>query len=365
MEKNLFLPAFGNRPSRIVGRENIISEFETGLSSQIGHPNRATLFVGQRGIGKTALLLELAVRAPESGFVVARVAASNVMLDEILQTIQRNGERYMPARKRKVKSVNAGALGFSFGLTFSDETEKKYGFRIKLTMLADELAKYNKGILVLVDEVQSNTPEMRELATTYQHLVGEEKNIAIAMAGLQPSISSVLNDDVLTFLNRAHKVTLEPIPLDDISTYYTSCFAETGKKINSRALERATYATRGYPYLLQLIGYYILEYAGKAKIITDEIVNRAITTSKRSLIDTIHKTCLKPLSDKDIEFLKAVAVDSENSKVADLRERMNVSNSYVQQYRMRLIEAGVIATERRGTVEFTVPYLGEYLRGEL
>jgi hypothetical protein len=34
-------------------------------------------------------------------------------------------------------------------------------------------------------------------------------------------------------------------------------------------------------------------------------------------------------------------------------------------YRKRLIEAGVIDAERRGKLEMTVPFLGEYLRGEL
>jgi hypothetical protein len=206
---------------------------------------------------------------------------------------------------------------------------------------------------------------MRELAITYQHLVGEEKNIAIAMAGLPSSISSVLHDDVLTFLNRAHKVALEPIPIPEISVFFARSFSETGKRIDSQALRKAAGATLGYPYMLQLVGYYILEYAADDPVITEETVDKAIATSKHSLIESIHKTCLKPLSDVDIAFLEAMSADADASRILDLQERLGVSHSYLQQYRARLIDAGIIVSERRGMVEFVVPYLGEYLRGEL
>jgi hypothetical protein len=45
------------------------------------------------------------------------------------------------------------------------------------------------------------------------------------MAGLPSAISSVLYDDILTFLNRACKVHLEPLNLEDIRVYYAQTFA--------------------------------------------------------------------------------------------------------------------------------------------
>jgi hypothetical protein len=41
---------------------------------------------------------------------------------------------------------------------------------------------------------------------------------------------------------------------------------------------------------------------------------------------------------------------------------MNVDNSYFQNYRRRLLDAGVIEAPRRGELEFAVPYLADYLR---
>lgn len=363
-KESVFLPSFGNKPKYIIGRGGILADFIEGLSFPIGHRNRAVFLIGQRGTGKTTLLLEFSGLAEKQGFIAARVAASDDMLDEIIQSIQINGARYIPAAKQKVKGFSVGALGFSFGLTFSEEAEKQLGFRMKLSLLCDELAKYNKGVLILVDEVQSNTPSMRNLATAYQHLVGENKNVAIVMAGLPGYVSAVLNDDILTFLNRSYKVYLEPLPYGEISVAYATEFTKQGKTIDSIALDEAVLATKGYPYLFQLIGYYTLGFSQNVDVISTEIVRQAINMSKRDMIESIFNAALKPLSPRDKDFLTAMSKDAGDSNISDVKARMNVTRSYSQKYRARLIGSGVIAPSGRGQLSFSIPYLGEYLRGE-
>ena len=74
---------------------------------------------------------------------------------------------------------------------------------------------------------------------------------------------------------------------------------------------------------------------------------------------------MKPLSDKDRKFLKAMAKDDEESSIASIKTRLESSDSIIQTYRKRLISSGIIASERRGYLTFVVPYLGEYLRGAI
>ncbi|GHT78355.1 hypothetical protein FACS1894104_1430 [Actinomycetota bacterium] len=360
---DFFLPAFGNRPEHLVGRDSIINDFINGLSKPVGHPVRATLYTGLRGMGKTALLLELASRAESVDFVVARVTANEFMLDEIIQTIQHNGSEYVKTKKR-VEGFSVGALGFSFGLTFNDETERKYGFRIKLSLLAEELAKYGKGILILVDEVDGNSKVMRELAITYQHLIGENHNIAIALAGLPAALSAVLNDKVLTFLNRANKIELGLLAFSDISLYFDSVFKKLGKTISAKVLDHAVSATLGYPYLLQLIGYYVLEYTASDTSIEIDTVDKAVLSSKREMVSSIFATSLNPLSQRDREFLQHLALEGDCASIATIRERLKVSQASVQQTRARLLDSGVITAPRRGEIAIALPYLGTYLRGE-
>jgi len=363
--ENIFSPTFGYRPQYMVGRNTEISEFMKGLAGAPGHPNRATFFIGQRGMGKTVLLLELAERAKEIDFLPVRVAAGVKMLDEIIEEIQTSGEKYINERKLPVKTISAGAFGFSMGLTFTDEIQKNYGFRTKLSLLCEVLTKQKKGVLFLIDEIRATSPEMREFATTYQHLVGDGMNVAVIMAGLPNAISSVLNDDILTFLYRAHKVTLNPLKITDVNACYYKALSSVNINFDASMIDIAAQATDGYPYLLQLIGYNILKLLEEKTELTKTIVDIAINNSKRALKDDVILPCIKPLSAKDKRFLSAMSKDNEESRICDIRERLQVEKSHVQTYRSRLIESGIIHAPSRGVVAFSIPYIGQYLRGEI
>jgi len=360
-----FYPTFGSRPAQLVGRDRVIDDFMGGLSYDSGHPYRASIFTGQRGMGKTALLLELSERAREADYISARTLAGDNMLDAIIEGIQNEGEKYLAQKMRKVTGINIGAYGFSAGLTFNDATEKTFGFGVKLSMLLDELAKHGKGVLVLVDEVQASGPAIRELAEAFQTLVGDGKDLAITFAGLPEAISSVLNDELLTFLNRAHKVELAGIDISEFSKYYYKSFKALDKQISPDVLRVASKATKGYPYLFQLIGFHILGYLGESADINDEIVALAVQDAKNQLVSNVYIPSLKHVSVKDMSFLKAMAGSGTSAKMSDIVNRLGVSASYAQQYRLRMLEAGLVRSAGHGLLEFVLPYMDEYLRGAM
>ena len=360
----IFRPAFGNRPDRIVGRDDVLSHLEDSLASYPGSKERATLMMGQRGMGKTALLLEVADRARDAGYIVARTTCGDAMLDTLLDILQRDGGRCVQDKKPPVQGFSAGALGFSFGLTFTEEVARSYGFRVKLEMLCDRLAEADKGVLILIDEVEPSCAALVELATTYQELVGEEKNIAIVMACLPAALSEVLNEKTLTFLNRADKIDLGPVSIASVRAYYSSAFSRAGRSIGDGILDKAARATSGFPYLLQLIGYYLLEYSSDGQEITEAILSRAYGAAFDELDSDVFRAMLRPLSQGDISFLKAMAADDGPTHVADLQARLGVSQGHVQSYRRRLLDAGVIVAPRRGELDFVIPQLREHLRGE-
>jgi predicted transcriptional regulator len=103
---------------------------------------------------------------------------------------------------------------------------------------------------------------------------------------------------------------------------------------------------------------------GESKL-TMTVVELALVNSKRTLASDVFLPCLSPLSAEDKRFLKAMAEDSEASRVKDISERLGVGKTHVQTYRKRLIEADVIHSPSRGTLAFSIPYLGQYLRGEI
>ena len=359
----VFQPTFGNRPNQYIGRDRVIEQFIMGLQEPIGSRDRCSLFLGQRGMGKTALLLELSDRAVKLGYVVARVTAHEGMAQAIIEQFQLNGSTFFKDDKRQLTGMAAGALGFSFGLTFSDVTERQYGFRSKMSLLCDKLAEKDKGALILIDEVRTSAA-MREVASAYQELVGDGKNIAIAMAGLPHAVSSVLNDTVLTFLNRASRVELGLISTNLIRAYYERAFKGIGIKISDEYLDRAALATHGFPYLMQLIGYYLIQYTPDGGTVDAVIMDKAERSSMGDMENNVFKPILNPLSDNDKFFLRAMAKHGDTVSTAKLKVAMGKRGPALQPYRKRLLESGVIEAPRRGELIFAVPYLAEYLLQE-
>ena len=357
---NPFVPSFGNRPTRIVGREALVRSMLEGLKRPIGSRERCALVLGQRGMGKTALLLELAAHANEYGFIVARVSAGPSMLDDIIDAIQVEGGKLVSGTGTRLNNVSAGAFGFSVGLTFTKEVSESYGFRAKMSLLCDRLEASGTGVLVLIDEVQPNSDQMRQFAGTYQLLVGDGKNIAVVMAGLPSAISNVLNDEVLTFLNRAIRETLDVVSVGQVRAYYATTFKELGIAVTNDLLSRAAEVTRGFPYLLQLVGYYLVEYSG-GESIDEEVFANAVESALMDLDHNVFDATLRPLSAGDVEFLCAMAPDGDVSTTAEVQRRFGGGKNRFQPYRARLIEAGVVCAPQRGVLEFTVPYLSEYL----
>lgn len=362
----IFSPSFGNRPAQLVGRESLLQGLLNGLTQEPGSRERAVVVLGQRGSGKTVLLWELADRAADAGFVVAKpTVVAEGMLERIVEKIQDDGAKYVKEPSMRVSGGSVGALGFSAGLQFSREVQESKSFQYKLTHLARKLTEQNKGILILIDELQANSPEVRQLVIAYQELVGERLNVALVMAGLPGAVAATLNDHVLTFLNRARKIALAPLAESDVDAFFMHAFNQLGVKISTSARRKASHAVQGSPYMLQLVGHNLVLYAAEDGTVGEAELENALDASYVDFEIDVCRTTLAALSEKDAAFLRAMSCgDTNASGMADVAQRMGVSADYAQKYRKRLIDAGVIEAAGRGRVRFAVPYLADYLRKE-
>ncbi len=361
IKDTIFSPAFGNRPTYLVGRERVLEDLCAGLESMPGSKERSTVLLGQRGSGKTVLLWELADRAAELGFVVASpTIVSEGMLSRIVEKVQDSGGRYI-SDSPKVSDGSIGAFGFEVGLEFSREVQETKSDQFKLTQLVRMLTKQGHGVLILVDELQANSQDVRELVAVYQELIGEGLNVALVLAGLPGAVSATLNDKVLTFLNRASKVALGSLPVMDVEAFFANAFSELGVETTPAQVHRAAEAAQGSPYLMQLVGHGIVLRAADGSL-TDGALGAAVTSANEEFENDVCETTLMALSEMDVKFLSAMAWDDGDSATADIASRLEVSTDYAQKYRKRLIDAGVIEQAGWGRIRICVPLLKEYLR---
>jgi hypothetical protein len=367
---NPFHPTFGVTPPLLVGRDDLIEAVAEAIEDGPGAPGRATLYTGPRGSGKTVLLNAVEDRARELGWTVISETASPGFVERITQ-------QHLPGQLRGVDpeavrrrlsgiSVPLGPLG-SAGADWStiEAHISQAGLRNQIDLLTNLLAEKNSGLVITLDEVhQQQIDELRDLATTVQHAFREGRELVFVGAGLSSAVSDVVNDKVLTFLRRADHHHLGPVPDDDVRRAIREPIEQFGRTVGDDALAVMAQGTGGYPFLIQLVGHRTWRLRSDTEDISLADAEEGVRQARRRLGSLVYQPALADTSEIDRTFLLAMAKDDGPSKMADIQERLGVDESYVSQYRLRLIAAELIEPTKRGYVDFALPYLREYLRDE-
>jgi hypothetical protein len=255
---------------------------------------------------------------------------------------------------------------FGLGATWksaSNANANGFHLRHQVERLTELLAASGTGLLITVDEIHRNQiAELRELAITVQHAFRDERELAFVGAGLVSAISDVLQDDVLTFLRRADRHSMGAVRRDDVKRALREPIEVNGRSVAQEPLDVMVDGTRGYPFLIQLVGAQVWRLHPDETEISIEDAHRGVSNAHRRLGSLVHEPALAPASGIDKSFLLAMAKDDGPSKMADIQERLDVDANYASQYRLRLMAAELIEPTSHGYVDFAIPYLREYLR---
>ena len=354
--KNPFNPAFGKRPEHFFGREEIIRSI-TASVNDLNSPWRTTLITGVRGSGKTALLSDIRIKLDSPEIITVFVVPNDAILDSVLSQLYKQLPKTASGIIPELKSVS-----LNLGVTVKMEREIKSpnfteSFSYQIMEMMDVHMKHDKHVVFLVDETQKHTESMRIFISTYQDMIMREYSVSMIMAGLPSVISDILNDDILTFLRRAKQVELENVELMIVEHEYKKIFIKADNTLSESIVSNAAIATCGYPYLIQLIGYYLWN---EIQSNADDLFEGILINSKAELFRNVHKLIFDDLSQKDREFVFAMCKDEEYSSVSDIGERMNKKKNYISLYRDRLISAGVVKPCGHGLLCFTYPYMREF-----
>jgi hypothetical protein len=359
--KNPFRPTAGVSPPELIGREAALEHFAEAIDAGAGHPARLALVSGQRGVGKTVLLNEIGDLASQRGWHVIHLTASPGLLQRVEIEAARLLHDEDPPRKGRLTGVSVAGVG---GLTFERSGDQVTDARGTLTALTDRLGSRGSGLIVTVDEVHAGPHgELRELAHLAQHLMREDREFILVMAGLPSAVSGLLSDDSLTFIRRADRHDLTAVDTIDVEIAFSRTVHDSGKTIEAEQCRTMARASRGYPFLIQLIGFHVWKRALE-RAVDDGAVERGIDDALERLGVLVHEQALKDLSPADHRFLRAMAVDVADSRVFELSGRLAKDRYWVNNYRRRLIAARVIEPAGRGRVRFAIPYLRDYLLSE-
>jgi len=355
---NPFNPSFGKRPTHFYGRQEITRSIVTSLDDK-NSPWRTTLITGLRGSGKTALLSDIRANLDGQNVIALYIVPNDAILDSILVQLYRQLPKSVSSALPELKNISVN-LGVSVG--FERVVKKPYfaeTFSYHIIELMDACMKQGKHIVFLVDEAQKHTGDMRIFISIYQDLIMREYSVSMVLAGLPQIVSDVLNDDILTFLRRAKQVELEHVEIMIVEHEFKKVFLKPGTALTDDIVSKAAIATYGYPYMIQLVGYYLWEDMHGS--IGVDILDGVLVKAKAELFRNVHRMIFAGLSNRDKEFIFAMSEDESVSSVSAIGERMHKKKNFISLYRERLISSGVVKSGGRGLLCFNYPYMREYL----
>lgn len=363
IDENPFTPSFGEIPVYLAGRNEIINSCLRAFRSDRRRPELTTLFSGARGTGKTALLSYLAELAEQNGWISVNITALPGMLDDAEIQLRRNATHLIDSDS--VLSLASIGIPDVISLSVAEGEAPRSNWRSRMDDIFDRLSEQGIGVLLTVDEVDPALNEMVQLAAFYQHFVREGRKVSLLMAGLPHNISSLLNNKTVSFLRRSNRKALGRIPDAEVSAALVRTAQAGRRKVDAGALTAATEAIGGFPFMLQLVGYYAWDENPEVDVLDSEDFARGAAIAQQEMTYRILDATFAELSPGDLRFATAMLEDEGDSRIADLVERLGRSSSLVAQYRKRLIDAGIIGKRARGVVGFDLPYFRTYLQAKL
>ena len=358
-----FNATFGTMPEVFLGREDIVNELIRNYFNRDGL-YRASVMSGIRGIGKTTLMKDVSdeLSKYERWIVVEASLEENNddVLVFIIEELIREAEKYKKSIIDNVSSISFSFLGLS--IDFSREKEHSNLSKSTLIRIVDELNENNIGVLFTIDEVRI-TDGLRSFLSCYQLLMKKKYNVCLLLAGLPQNIDEILSDGSITFLRRAPKIFLGRLDIELIKLAYKKSFDGHGVVLTNEQIDEISYATHGYPYLFQLIGYNLWE-KDKDKFTSQEI-ELIILESKIKLFINVHQKIFEETSSVDKLFLYAMSQDNKVSKIGDIKGRLNKSKATINNYKNRLTKVGLIEQVSHGEYRFTLPYMKEFLENKI
>lgn len=367
MRASPFEPTFGASPPLLVGRDDQLDEFVSCLEAGGRGPARATLYVGLRGVGKTVMLNAVEDEARTHGWlVIAEFTGPDMLTRLVEERLPKAAQQLQNVEQYRSRITEASIAGLgSLTRQVTELHQPAPGLATQLDVITGALAETGTGLLLTVDEVHKNhTDQLAELTGHVQMLFRENRPVMFAAAGLPTAVGQLLKEKTSTFLRRADRQELSTVDPFDVAEAIRQPILASGKSIDDAALEFATQATGGYPFMIQLVGHHMWRAAPEGtEVLALEHAERGTAMASRKVGSLVLETSLADLSATDRSFLAAMAVDpSGPSKISDIQQRLQVSTSYASQYRLRLLAADMIQTSGFGLVDFTVPHLRQYLR---
>src|SRR5215468_10645258 len=395
--RNPYAPGAGQRPPELAGRDRELGAFDVVLERVArGRPERSVILIGLRGVGKTVLLNtqrsqaisrlwgtgkiearpDQSLRRPLSSalhMAVREIAPHHRAPDRIddflgvLKAFAMRGEIGEPPPKIRDRWQPGIDVPASSGRADSGDIE------VDLVELLSDAASVatdvGTGIALFIDEMQDLSPrDVSALCAACHELSQTGAPLIVVGAGL-PHLPTALSA-AKSYSERLFRY-LRIDRLDRISADQALCAPAEREHVSfeDKALDVLYEASGGYPYFVQAYGKATWDHAPRTPI-TAADVRVAAPEAEGELAVGFFGSRYERATPAEREYMRAMAslstVDTEGDAVptAEVARALERRPASLSPARDALIKKGLIYSGERGTVAFTVPHFGRYLRAQ-
>jgi len=391
--RNPYAPGAGQRPPELAGRDRELRQFDVTLERvAAGRPERSMVVSGLRGVGKTVLLNALRGQAVKRAWGTGKIEARpDQSLRLPLAQAVHAAVREVAHRHRDPERVDAVA-GVIKSFAQRTELKDRKGFRwspptdvqatkgradsgdleldlIELfTDVADLARDLGVGIGLFIDEMQDIAPmELAALCGACHEISQQNAPLVVVGAGLPHlPVALAASKSYAERLFRYVVVDRLPRAMADLALEAPAATEEVD--FEPEALDALYELTDGYPYFVQAYGKVTWDAAVGTPIRYAD-VKEAAPEAEAELAIGFFGARYDRATPAERDYMRTMAelgADNSDSPVttAQVADALGRKPQSLSPARDGLIKKGLVYSSERGTVAFTVPHFGKFLRAQ-
>ncbi|MBA2415431.1 MAG: AAA family ATPase [Geodermatophilaceae bacterium] len=387
--RNPYAPGAGQRPPELAGRDAELAQFDVVLERIArGRPERSLMLTGLRGVGKTVLLNQLRSAAINRGWGTGKIEARpEQSLRRPISSALHMAVRELTGRHRNPERVEqflgvlkAFALRESAGGKVRDRWQPGIDvpatsgradsgdIEIDLVELLGDAAAVARdvgvGIALFVDEMQDlGAADVSAVCAACHELSQAGAPLIIVGAGL-PHLPAVLSSSKSYSERLFRFLRIDRLDRAAADLALRAPADREGVDFTTGALDAMYAAADGYPYFVQAYGKVTWDAAAESPI-TAEDVRVGCPAAEAELAVGFFGSRYDRATPAEREYLRAMAELSQEDRpvtTAEVAKALGRRPASLSPARDTLIKKGLVYSAERGSIAFTVPHFGRYLR---
>lgn len=303
---------------------------------------------GVHGVGKSALIQHLSDQLQQQeDWIVVNITNRDSAIPLFQYLSEEIYQEADPSIRKMVEVISGIRVkNGQISINAPGEKYRSIQYRMLINSMIRILKEAGASLLLVMDPLSEDREEVRELIALSQGLSRSGYPFSLILSA-----------------SPADKLSTRTYPLEmlnpwDIKEAYNQLFTDQ-VGLSEDDLLHITRLTGGYPLAYRMLLDQIREHTD----LNSAHLSSVESSYRTGLFRGVYYQLYQPLSRVEKQILEIMGErQEEDVPLTSICEKLGRPKSYLSVYRKRLINEQIVRTEIRGTLRFTFPMFGDFLR---